>query len=73
MAEEKLPVLLETGDLSYETGFSGTWIRMLVKRGLIKPMALTPRGGRLFDVSAVGIVRQWRKRSRLRVPRKKTP
>jgi len=54
------PVLLETGDLSYETGVSGTWIRQLVKRGVIKPMFLTPRGGRLFHVSTVTAVRRWR-------------
>jgi hypothetical protein len=54
------PVLLETGDLSYETGVSGTWIRQLVKRGIIKPMFLTPRGGRLFHVSTVSAVRRWR-------------
>jgi hypothetical protein len=54
------PVLLETGDLSYETGVSGTWIRELVRRGVIKPMFLTPRGGRLFDVSTVNAVHHWR-------------
>jgi DNA-binding transcriptional MerR regulator len=62
---EKLPVLLESGDIVYETGISATYVRVLVQKGVLKPSYRTPRGTRLYDpVTSIADVKRWLARTR---------
>jgi DNA-binding transcriptional MerR regulator len=55
----EVPVLLESGDLVYETGLSATYIRVLTKTGVITPAAKTPRGVRLYQPTTVMTIKDW--------------
>lgn len=57
--ESKLPVLLESGDLAREARISSSYVRKLTNKGVVAPVAITHRRVRLFEPSAVNVLRKW--------------
>jgi hypothetical protein len=59
-------MLLEPGDVARRLGRSTTTVRLLTMAGVLKPIATTPRGVKLYDPEAVALLAQRRRQSQPR-------